>query len=330
MMKKPPLIILTGPTAVGKTELSIQLAKAIGGEIVSADSMQVYRGMDIGTAKITKEEQQGVRHHLIDVLEPWEDFHVVKFQEMAKAAVKEIYERGHIPILTGGTGFYIQAVLYDIDFDEKEETELRQKLIERAERQGIQCLHEELASVDPKAAAEIHAHNVKRVVRALEFYYQTGRRISEHNEEQREKQAAYRFAYFVLTMDRAHLYERINKRVDLMVQQGLVEEVKKLMEAGIPKTAVSMQGIGYKELFPYLNGTCSLKEAIDILKRDTRHFAKRQLTWFRREKEVLWMDKELYQNEEDMLEFIFTVLKERDMLVYKQQEEIDKKEWKEA
>ncbi len=237
---KPPLIILTGPTAAGKTELSIQLAKAAGGEIISADSMQVYRGMDIGTAKITKEEQQGVTHHLIDVLNPGEDFHVVKFQEMAKAAIREIYGRGHIPILTGGTGFYIQAVLYDIDFDKKEETALRKELEERAENGEIGSLYTELRALDPKAAEKIHMNNVKRVIRALEFYHQTGKRISEHNEEQREKEAAYQSAYFVLTMDRKRLYERIDKRVDRMLAKGVVEEARRLWEAGIPEKAVSM------------------------------------------------------------------------------------------
>lgn len=311
---KPPLIILTGPTAAGKTELSIQLAKAVGGEIISADSMQVYRGMDIGTAKITKEEQQGVRHHLIDILDPKEDFHVVKFQEMAKAAIKEIYSRGHIPILAGGTGFYIQAVLYDIDFDEKEETALRKELEERAAKEGAESLHEELSRVDPKAAQEIHANNVKRVIRALEFYCQTGKRISEHNEEQREKEAAYRSAYFVLTMDRKRLYERIDRRVDLMLAQGVAEEVKRLWEEGVPENATSMQGIGYKEFFPYLKGECSLEEAVYILKRDTRHFAKRQLTWFRRERDVLWIDKDQYLGEEEILAYMLEVLKEQQII----------------
>lgn len=311
---KPPLIILTGPTAAGKTELSIQLAKAAGGEIISADSMQVYRGMDIGTAKITKEEQQGVTHHLIDVLNPGEDFHVVKFQEMAKAAIREIYGRGHIPILTGGTGFYIQAVLYDIDFDKKEETALRKELEERAENGEIGSLYTELRALDPKAAEEIHMNNVKRVIRALEFYHQTGKRISEHNEEQREKEAAYQSAYFVLTMDRKRLYERIDKRVDRMLAKGVVEEARRLWEAGIPEKAVSMQGIGYKEFFPYLKGECSLEEAVCVLKRDTRHFAKRQLTWFRRERDVVWIDKDRYAGEEEILAFMLEVLKERGLL----------------
>lgn len=311
---KPPLIVLTGPTAVGKTALSLKLAKAVGGEIISADSMQVYRRMDIGTAKILQEEQQGIRHHMIDILEPEEEFNVVKFQEMAKKAMKEIYSRGHIPILTGGTGFYIQAVLYDIDFEENRGDHIRRELEERAEKEGAEILHGELAEVDPKAAQEIHENNVKRVIRALEYYRQTGKRISEHNKEQRERQSPYRQAYFVLTMDRKRLYERIDQRVDLMMERGLAEEVRQLKKEGVPKTATSMQGLGYKELYAYLDGEYSLEDAIDILKRDTRHFAKRQLTWFRRERDVVWVDKEQYPEEEAILEFMLGILKKRDII----------------
>ncbi len=309
--KKTPLIILTGPTAAGKTGLSIELAKAVGGEIISADSMQVYKRMDIGTAKISKEEQQGIPHHLIDILDPREDFNVVKFKDLAQKAVQEIAGRGHIPILTGGTGFYIQAVLYDIDFEETGEDDgVRKELEERAEREGAESLHDELKKIDPKAAEEIHANNVKRVIRALEYYRQTGRRISEHNEEQRKRQSAYNHAYFVLTMDRALLYERINRRVDFMIEQGLLEEVRNLLKEQIPETATSMQGIGYKEWFPYFRGECSFEEAVSVLKRDTRHFAKRQLTWFRRERDVLWLEPE-----ERLLEHMLEVLRERKIIV---------------
>lgn len=291
-MEKRPLIVLTGPTAVGKTRLSIMLAKAIGGEIISADSMQVYRGMDIGSAKIKTEEMDSVPHHLIDVLEPDEEFNVVIFQKLCKEAMEKIYAAGHIPILTGGTGFYIQAVLYDIDFTEtQEDTSYREELEALAQEKGAEHLHQMLQQVDPKAADEIHANNIKRVIRALEFYKQTGGRISEHNEKERQKESSYESCYFVLNDDREKLYERIDMRVDEMVAEGLVEEVKTLSERGFSKDMVSMQGLGYKEILAYLSGECTLEEAIYIIKRDTRHFAKRQITWFKREKEVIWVNK---------------------------------------
>lgn len=287
-----PLVILTGPTAVGKTALSIALAKAIGGEIVSADSMQVYRHMDIGSAKITREEMAGVPHHLIDVLEPTEAFNVVIFQKLAKEAMAGIYERGHIPILVGGTGFYIQAVLYDIDFTENDEdTSLRRKLEAFAEREGAEALYERLKAVDPASCESIHAHNVKRVIRALEFYEKTGQPISAHNEVQRQNVSPYRFVYFVLNDRREEIYSRIDLRVEQMVAAGLVEEVQRLKEMGCTKDMVSMQGLGYKEILRYLEGELTLEEAIYLIKRETRHFAKRQLTWFRREKEVIWVEK---------------------------------------
>lgn len=286
-----PLIILTGPTAVGKTALSIRLAKAIGGEIISADSMQVYRRMDIGSAKITKEEMMGVPHHLIDVLEPSEEFNVTVFQTMAKAAVEEIYSRGHIPIVAGGTGFYIQALLNDIDFTETgEDTSIRTELEKIAEEKGADYLHGLLLIIDPESARQIHANNVKRVVRAIEFYRQTGERISEHNKREREKKSPYDFLYFVVNTDRDTLYQRIDKRVDQMVELGLVEEVKQLKESGCTRDMVSMQGLGYKEILDYLQGEHSLEEALYLLKRDTRHFAKRQITWFKREKDVRWLN----------------------------------------
>lgn len=295
-----PLIILTGPTAVGKTKLSIELAKAIGGEIISADSMQVYRHMDIGSAKITKEEMQGIPHHLIDVLDPDDDFNVVIFQQKCKECIKGIYERGHIPILTGGTGFYIQAVLYDIDFTENEEdTTYRRELEKLVEEQGPEVLHEMLKKVDPSSAEAIHANNIKRTIRALEFFHLTGEKISEHNEKERLRQAAYQSCYFVLNDDRDKLYERIDERVDEMLRAGLVEEVRSLKEMGCKSGQVSMQGLGYKEILDYLEGKCTLEEAVYLIKRDTRHFAKRQLTWFRREKSVIWIDKQsfLYDDE---------------------------------
>lgn len=314
---KKPLVILTGPTAVGKTALSIALAKAIGGEIISADSMQVYRHMDIGSAKITSEEMAGVPHHLIDVLEPAQEFNVVVFQKLAKQAAGEIYSRGHIPILVGGTGFYIQALLYDIDFTENDEdTALRQSLEEQARREGPEALYERLRTVDPESCESIHAHNIKRVVRAIEFYEKTGKKISEHNREQRQNASPYNFAYFVLTDNRDRIYQRINERVDLMMAHGLVEEVRALRESGCHRDMVSMQGLGYKEILSALEGEISMEEAVYLIKRDTRHFAKRQLTWFRREKEVTWIDKTVFdQNSQNILKFMQDFLREKGIIL---------------
>ena len=301
-MKKKPLVVLTGPTAVGKTKASIELAKAIGGEIISADSMQVYKYMDIGSAKIRQEEMDGVRHYMIDEFEPEEEFHVVKFVEKAKEYLEQIYSEGKIPIIVGGTGFYIQALLYDIDFTEQEcDEKYRKELEQLAEEKGAEYLHEMLRQVDPASAEAIHANNRKRVIRALEFYHLSGKRISEHNETERKKESPYQFAYFVLTDDRAHLYERIDRRVDLMIEQGLVEEVKKLKSMGYHKEMVSMQGLGYKEILAYLDGEMTLEEAVYIVKRETRHFAKRQLTWFRRERDVIWFDKKAYDYDESRI-----------------------------
>ena len=303
---KQPLIILTGPTASGKTALSVELAKRIGGEIISADSMQVYRYMDVGSAKVTTEEMDGVPHHLIDVLDPQDSFNVVTFQEMAKEAMKKIYANGHIPIVAGGTGFYIQALLYDIDFTDNDgDMEYRHHLEELAKEQGAEVLHSMLKEVDPPSAEAIHANNVKRVIRALEFYKKTGQRISDHNEEERQKESPYNFAYYVLNMDRATLYDRIDLRVDKMIEAGLEEEVKQLKAMGCTRDMVSMQGLGYKEILDYLNGELSLEEAVYILKRDTRHFAKRQLTWFKREKDVIWVNKpDFAYNNTTILDFM--------------------------
>jgi len=303
---KKPFVVLAGPTAVGKTKMSIRLAKAIAGEIISADSMQVYRHMDIGSAKIRPEEMEGVPHHLIDVLEPSEEFHVVKFQQMAKEAMTGIYDRGHIPILTGGTGFYIQAVLYDIDFTkESGDDAYRKELEDFAERSGAEALHERLAAVDPKAAKDIHPHNIKRVIRALEYHHQTGDLISRHNEQERQKESPYDASYFVLNDDRQKLYHQIDRRVDLMIEAGLVDEVQALKDMGCTSSMVSMQGLGYKEILAYLDGVLSLDDAIYRIKRDTRHFAKRQITWFKREKDVIWVDKPDFDyDEEKMLAFM--------------------------
>ena len=314
---KQPLIVLTGPTAVGKTSLSMSLAKAVNGEIISADSMQVYKKMDIGSAKIRSEEMQGIPHYLVDVLEPEEEFHIVKFQQMAKKAMEDIYSRGKIPILVGGTGFYIQAVTKDIDFTEaQQENDYRKELEALAEEKGGEHLHEMLRKVDPVSADAIHAHNVKRVIRALEFYNQNGSPISAHNEEQKQHESPYNLAYFVLNMPRELLYERIDLRVDQMMKEGLLEEVSRLKEEGCHRGMVSMQGLGYKEILAYLDGEYPLEEAVRVLKRDTRHFAKRQLTWFRREQELTWVNKDQFSYQEDqILDYMLEICRKKGILL---------------
>lgn len=313
---KPPFIVLTGPTAVGKTQLSIQLAKRVGGEIISADSMQVYRHMDIGSAKILPGQMEGVPHYMIDILEPDEEFHVVRFQELAKKYIREIHSRGKIPILTGGTGFYIQAVLYDIDFTETAQDLAYRRSLEALETEhGAGYLHQLLRKVDPDSAEIIHANNLKRVIRALEYYHETGEPISKHNEQERKKESPYRFAYFVLSDERAHLYSRIDRRVDQMLEDGLVEEVRYLKRRGYTRDMVSMQGLGYKEILAYLEGECTLEEAVYVLKRDTRHFAKRQITWFKRERDTDWISKQDYgYREEEILEHMLEILRKKGII----------------
>ena len=302
------LIVLTGPTAVGKTSLSIALAKAVGGEIISADSMQVYKYMNIGTAKITEEEKCGIPHFLIDELEPDEEFNVTIFKNKVMGYIKDIKSRGNVPIIVGGTGFYIQSVIYDINFNEYgDDSNVRKKYEAMAETIGKSELHKKLALVDREYADSVSENNVKKVVRALTFFEMTGEKLSEHNKRERERRSPFDFAYFVLTMDRKKLYERIDKRVDLMFDMGLVDEVKALMAKGYDKSLVSMQGIGYKEVIDYLNGKTSLEECIDIIKRDTRHFAKRQLTWFKREKVVTYIDKDEFVSEDKCLKEMLRV-----------------------
>ena len=313
---KRPLIILAGPTGVGKTKLSISLAKAVNGEVISADSMQVYKKMNIGTAKIRPDEMQGVPHHLIDILEPEEEFNVVLFAEYAKKVCESCYERGKIPILVGGTGFYIQALVNDIDFTENDDDKSYRKSLEHlADEMGNEYLHTMLKKVDEKAAQNIHPNNRKRVIRALEFYEKSGKKISEHNEEQQERKSPYTYAYFVLTDERNLLYERINNRVDTMLEEGLTEEVGALLNEGIRRETVSMQGLGYKEVLDYLNGDLSLEEAVYIIKRDTRHFAKRQLTWFKREKDVTWVTQETFAfDRENVISWMLDDLKTRGII----------------
>lgn len=312
-----PLVILAGPTAAGKTKLAVSLAKKINGAVISADSMQVYKYMDIGSAKVTQEEMDGIEHYLVDVLDPAEEFHVVRFKQMAEAALEQIYANGQIPIIAGGTGFYIQALLYDVDFTSQEsDTAFRQEMQKFAEKNGVHALHEKLKDIDPGSYEAIHENNIKRVIRALEYYHLTKKPLSLHNETERKKSSPYNFAYFVLTDERTRLYGRIDRRVDVMMEQGLLNEVKMLHDRGYKKDMVSMQGLGYKELLDYLDGQCTLDEAVYVIKRETRHFAKRQLTWFKRERDVLWFDQSEYSyDNEKILEEMIRILNTRGIVI---------------
>ena len=310
-----PLIILTGPTAVGKTAISIELAKKVNGEIISADSMQVYKGMDIGTAKIKKEEMQGIKHYLIDEFEPDEEFNISVFQKLSKKYINSIIEKGKIPLIVGGTGFYIQSVVYDVEFSEMDiDINYRNELLEISRTKGCEYLHNMLRNVDENSANTIHPNNVKRVIRALEFYQVTNQQISKHNQEQRQKDSPYNFVYFVLNTERKILYDRINQRIDKMIREGLIEEVELLKNKGYSKKLISMQGLGYKEILDYLDGIISLDEAINILKRDTRHFAKRQLTWFRREKMVYCIEESNFQNFNEIIKYMLKVVEENGII----------------
>lgn len=301
--QKKPLIILTGPTAVGKTELSIRLAREINAEIISADSMQVYKYMDIGSAKIMPDEMQGIKHHLVDALEPTDEFNIVTFKTMAEEAMQSIYDIDKIPLMVGGTGFYIQSIIKNIDFSDTtgELSEIRTELEAIAKENGAHYLHEMLKEIDPKSYETIHENDLKRVIRAIEFYRESGKRISDHNLAQADNESPYNFVYFVLNDIRENIYERINLRVEKMIDLGLVDEVKKLRAMGLKRENVSMQGLGYKEIFDYLDGRIDLDEAKYIIKRDTRHFAKRQLTWFKRESNVTWVNKNEFDYDDDKI-----------------------------
>ncbi len=306
-MAKPllPLVIIGGPTGVGKSETAVTLAKKIGGEIISADSMQVYRGMDIGTAKLTKEEMGGVPHHMIDILEPTQAFNIAKFTSMTAECIRQITDRGHIPLLVGGTGFYIRAVLYGTLFSEEDDDpSIRLELEKKALEEGNLKLHAMLEKIDPASAAAIPPGNVKRVIRAIEYYRKTGELISVHNERERAKEAVYNAAYFALTCERGRMYSRIDLRVDRMAADGLTEEVKALAAQGLDRHNVSMQGLGYRQILEYLDGEITLDEALNKIKQETRHFAKRQLTWLRKEKDVIWLDKDTLSSKQIIDEMI--------------------------
>lgn len=309
--KKSPLVIIAGPTATGKTFTSVELAKRVVGSVISADSMQVYRGMDIGSAKVTREEMQGIPHYLIDVTDPSDAWNVVRFQKEAEAAAEDIYQNSRLPFLVGGTGFYIQALLYGIDFTEMDaDTECRTSMEEEAKNGGAQALYRRLQEVDPEAAESIHPNNIKRIIRALEFAQKSGGKlISEHNRNEHLREPAYDAVFFVLTMDRRKLYERIDARVDRMMQAGLVPEVERLKEQGLTAQDVSMQGIGYRQILRALDGEYPMEEAVRLIKRDSRRFAKRQLTWFRRERGVTWIDLDSFPDENLLLDHMEDVIR---------------------
>lgn len=311
MIKKDPLVIIAGPTATGKSRAAVELSKRLHGSVISADSMQVYRGMDIGSAKISEEEMQGIPHYLIDCADPRDGWDVVRFQKEAKKAADEILQKGRLPFLAGGTGFYIQALLYGIDFTKMPaDGSYRKELEGRADKEGALSLWDELSAKDPEAAAAIHPNNKKRIIRALEFYRESGgKKISEHNRREREKEPVYSSVFFVLTMDRGKLYARCDRRVDEMMERGLLDECRRLKDMGLTSGDVSMQGLGYKQVMQYLEGSLSLEEAVRLTKRDTRHFAKRQLTWFRREKGVIWINRDGFQNEEEMYDVMEGIIR---------------------
>ena len=288
---KKPLIVIAGPTACRKTDTSVELAKLINGEIISADSMQVYKYMDIGTAKATKEEMQGIKHYLVDEIFPDAEYNAMIFQKKAKEYIEEIYAKGKVPIVAGGTGFYINALAFDNDFEENDDDgSIREMLEKEAEEKGADFMYEKLEKVDPEYAQIVHKNNLKRVIRALEYNIQTGNKFSAHNSEGKQKESPYNLGMYVLNMDREKLYERINLRVDKMFETGLVEEVAEILDMGYTPELVSMQGLGYKEFIPFFEGKCSLEEVSEEIKQKTRHFAKRQLTWFRRQLDGTWVD----------------------------------------
>lgn len=289
-LPKPKLLVLVGPTAVGKTRLSLQVAADLGAEIISGDSMQVYRGMDIGTAKATLEERQQVPHHMIDIHEPDHPFSVAEFQERARQLILDIHKRGKLPFIVGGTGLYVESVCYDFQFSEKGSDEaFREQQQLFAEQYGPEALLEKLRVIDPESADRLHSNDVRRVIRALELYHLTGERLSDRLKVQK-RQSRYELCIIGLTMDRALLYKRIEERIDLMLHEGLVDEVRQLLALGYGKSYISMQGLGYKEVIDYLEGASSWEETVYLLKRDTRRFAKRQLSWFRHMKDIQWVD----------------------------------------
>ncbi|KAF5053806.1 tRNA dimethylallyltransferase [bioreactor metagenome] len=303
------IIVIVGPTAVGKTYVSIELAKKLGTEIISADSMQIYKGMDVGTAKIKTEEMQGIKHHMIDLVYPDENYSVSDFKREAEKNIDEIISRGKVPVIVGGSGLYVNSLIYDLDFSNAKSNEkLRDYYTYYHKEHGEDALYEKLKKIDPESAEKIHKNNVKRVIRALEVYDLTGRKFSETNTDIRKKSSKYDFILIGLSMDRKILYERINQRVDKMINEGLVEEVKSLLDKGFEKNLISMQAIGYKEIIEFLEGNITFEEAVNILKQNTRHFAKRQFTWFLKDENVKWFDIEDVNKIDASLENIYDYL----------------------
>lgn len=285
---KPLVVVVVGPTAGGKSSLAIKIAKTLNGEVISADSMQIYKKMDIATAKVTAEEADGVVHHLIDFVEPWESFSVARYKELAAGCIEDILSRGKLPVIAGGTGLYVDTVVNNTSFLDYEKSDIREKLIERMEKDGCEALYNELLEFDRASTEKIHPNDSKRIIRALELYYSTGLTMTRQRELSHLDESAYKFCIIGLNAEnREFLYERINRRVDIMIQSGLVEEAKQFFSHGYSSTA--KQAIGYKELFPYLSGEMSLEEAIENLKRGTRRYAKRQLSWFRKNKNINWL-----------------------------------------
>lgn len=308
MSGRLPLLVITGPTAAGKSAVAVEVALRINGEIISADSMMVYRGMDIGTAKPTLAERKGVPHHLIDVVDPGEDFSVAAFQALAEELIYQINARGRLPVLVGGTGLYIRAVLNGYRFVGGVDKELRHRLAEEARRYGVAHLHERLRSVDPEAAQRLHPNNVKRIIRALEVYYHTGESITKAASF--KAVPAYDALVYGLFFERQELYRRIEARVDAMLKKGLVGEVRELLRRGLRRNSTAMQALGYKEIAAYVTGELSLEEAVCLLKRNTRRFAKRQFTWFRRDSRIRWLDAGNYSGPEGLAEEIIAGVKE--------------------
>ena len=297
------IICIAGPTASGKTVLAVELAKAVGGEVVSCDSMQVYRGMDIGTAKPTREEMQGIPHHMLDVAEPYADFSVSRYCEMASPIVDDILARGKTAIIAGGTGLYMDALIRGNSFAPYPSTGMREKLEAQADTEGMEAMLSLLASIDPDSAARLHPADRKRIIRALEVYYETGETITAHNLKTQQIPPKYNATWFVLEDEnRRDLYDRIDSRVEKMLEAGLIDEIKGLLAAGIPEKCTAMQAIGYKEFVTYLKGDCSLEEAVTQVQQASRHYAKRQLTWFRRNPAIHWLRRKRGENTEQILQ----------------------------
>lgn len=302
------VVILVGPTAVGKTDISIDIAKAINGEIISSDSMQIYKQFDIGSAKPTKEEMQGIPHYLIDEIDPFVNFSVSDYQKTAKSYIQDIFSRGKTPIVTGGTGLYVNALMYDMDFSNSaSDPKYRAELEKLAEEHGNQYIHEMLKDVDEKSYKKIHFNNLRKVIRALEVYHVTGQTIDDFSTDLK-KTNDYDYVLIGLTRNRKRLYVRINKRVDIMIENGLIDEVRNLKELGLTESNTSMQGIGYKEVIPYLNGLYDKETMISLIKQNSRRYAKRQMTWFRRYDDIHWFDYDSYSNYEEMKEAIIRLI----------------------